>query len=184
MIKRRCSWCKKYMEFKYGEHIKQFCSRECHYMDRQKRFASEDSVPPMPPLDADSIADEGYIALMKAVVNRASQDVTKFKPGTQIRVSAEKFFESNWFSTLTGLEGAPILRKLQREYEEKRKHKKLNYSKCPVRCVETGVVYESIKDAADVYGMSPKSIYNVCKGYDKTAAGMRFEYVKEDADGL
>lgn len=181
MIKRRCSWCKKVMVFKLGEPIKSFCSKQCYGMDKEKRFASEDSGPPMPPLKVENITDEGYIALMKAVVSRAGQDVTKFKPGTQIRVSAEKFFESEWFSALTGLDGKPILRELQEEYKRKHKHKKLNYSTSPVRCVETGMVYESIKAAGETFAVSPKSIYNVCKGYDKTAGGMHWEYVKEEA---
>lgn len=179
MYKRRCSWCKKVMEFKLGEPIKSFCSKQCYSMDREKRFASEDSGPPMPPLKVEDITDEGYIALMKAVVSRAGQDVSKYKPGTQIRVSAENFFRSDWFSALTGLDGKLILRELQEEYTRKHQHKKLNYSTSPVRCVETGAVYESIKAAAEAFGIVPKMIYNVCKGFNKTAAGMHWEHVKE-----
>lgn len=178
MVKRKCLWCKRDMVFKLGEHITQFCSRECHDMDRQKKFASADEGPPMPLLKAEDITDEGYIAICKAIVGRASQDVTKYKPGTQIRVSAEKFFESDWFSTLTGLDGKSILRKLQEEYESKKKRQP-KYPTCKVLCVETGAVYDSIKAAAEAYGIDAKWIYNVCKGFNKTTAGMHWRYLEE-----
>lgn len=177
MIQRKCAWCGKQMCFKLGSDITKFCSPLCYRLHREKLFTKEDDGPPMPPLEADKITDEGYVALVKAIVNRASQDVTKYAPGTQIRVSAEKFFQSEFFGALTGLEGEPILNKLQEEYKRKHKDKKLNYSTSPVRCVETGMVYESIKVAAEVFGISPKMLYNVCKGFNKTAAGMHWEYV-------
>lgn len=184
MFKRKCQECGQRMVFKAGVKIRQFCSKECSDAFHEKEYNHPSTGPVMPHLKAEDITDEGYIALVKAIVARASHDVTHFKPGTRVRVEAEQFFESDYFTALTGLDGAAILRELHREYEERCKHKKPNYSTCKVRCVETGVVYESIKDAADEYGLSPKSIYNVCKGYDKTAAGMHFEYVKEGADGL
>lgn len=178
MYKRRCSWCKRVMYFKLGESIKMFCSKECHAMDRQKRFASEDCGPPMKMLTADDITDEGYIALVKAMVSRAGQDVKKYKPGTQIRNSAEKFFESDYFTDLTGLDGDPILQKLKEEYKRRQK-RTTKYPKIKVQCIETGEVYASINEAAGVFGISPKGIYDVLNGHGKTSAGMHWKYAEE-----
>lgn len=169
------------MYFQQGNQITKFCSPLCYRLHREKLFTKEDDGPPMPPLAADRITDEGYIALVKAIVSRASDDVTHFAPGTPYRVSAEKFFESEFFGALTGLEGEPILRKLQEEYNRKHKSKNPNYPTRKVRCKETGAVYESIKAAAEVSGVHPKMIYNVCKGFKKSAGGMHWEYVKEEA---
>lgn len=178
MIARKCAWCGKQMYFRQGNEIRKFCSPQCFRRHREKLFAKEDDGPPMPPLDADKITDEGYVALVKAMVGRASQDVTKYAPGTQIRVSAEKFFQSDFFGALTGLDGEPILRKLQEEYKRKHRNKKsAAYVTRRVRCVETTTVYDSIKEAAEIYGIAPKTLYCVCHGELETAAGMHWEYV-------
>lgn len=178
MIRRKCGWCKQWMHFKQGEHIKKFCSKQCLDMFLQKKFAKEDCGPKLPPLDVDRITDEGFTNLVAAIVQRASDDVTSFAPGTQLRVDAEKFFKSGFFAALTGLEGEPILRELEEEYNRKR-NKKRGYSTRKVRCVETGVVFDSIKEAAEVYNLSQKMIYYTCRGESKTAADMHFEYVED-----
>lgn len=184
MIKRRCAWCKRIMEFKMGESIRSFCSKQCYSMDREKRFANEDSGPPMKPLTAKDITDEGFIALVEAIVARAGEDVTHFAPGTQNRVSAENFFKSDFFSALTGLEGEPVLRELQEEYA-KRKHrlnreKKKAFVTRRVRCIETNTEYESIKSAAEVYGITQNTLYCALNGFQKTAAGLHWEYVEDE----
>jgi hypothetical protein len=53
--------------------------------------------------------------------------------------------------------------------------------KKPVRCVETGVVYGSCSDAADILseeGVSvcPLRIQSVCRGKQRTAGGFGWEY--------
>lgn len=50
-----------------------------------------------------------------------------------------------------------------------------------VRCVETGVVYGSSNDAADLLSekgidICPDRIRTVCRGKQKTAGGFRWEY--------
>ena len=52
--------------------------------------------------------------------------------------------------------------------------------KKPVRCVETGVVYESAKAAADDYDTYRECIVKVLKGRQKTHRGLHWEYAKED----
>jgi len=65
------------------------------------------------------IDTQGYINLMQALIKQARQDVLQSKPGSVVRVSAEKFLASQHFTALTGLDGKPLLRKLQAEYEQK-----------------------------------------------------------------
>lgn len=52
-----------------------------------------------------------------------------------------------------------------------------------VRCVETGEIYNSIKEANIAFGLSEKSccIMRVCRGQQKTSQGYTFEYVDPDS---
>lgn len=45
-----------------------------------------------------------------------------------------------------------------------------------VRCVETGVVYDSILAAAHINNIPDSNIVNCCKGVRKTAKGFHWEY--------
>lgn len=52
-----------------------------------------------------------------------------------------------------------------------------------VRCIETGVVYASSRDAAEILaadGMTftPEGISHTCQGRQKTTRGFRWEYVE------
>jgi hypothetical protein len=53
--------------------------------------------------------------------------------------------------------------------------------KKPVRCIETGIVYGSCNDAADLLselGISvcPMRIQTVCRGKQKSAGGFKWEF--------
>lgn len=51
----------------------------------------------------------------------------------------------------------------------------------PVECVETGVVYPSIRNAGRETGIDASMIMRVCKGkIQKTAGGFRWRYTKEE----
>lgn len=178
MVKRKCAFCKKVMEFAHDEWIRKFCSRECFNLDRERDYASKDSGPPMKQLTAEDMTDDGFIALVEAIVARASTDVTSLSPGTAVREDAERFFESDFFAALTGLDGETILNNLRAEYERNCK-KKRGYATRSVRCVETGVVFPSIKEAAAVYGVTQKHIYTVCIGEKLTAGGVHWEYAED-----
>lgn len=69
----------------------------------------------------------------------------------------------------TGRTVAPETRQKLREVQQKR----------PVVCLETGVVYEGIHEAAEANGLQPTKICAVCKGKRKTTGGLRWSYVKE-----
>lgn len=49
----------------------------------------------------------------------------------------------------------------------------------PVICVETGVVYGSLKEANDKTGISTNGIGNCCKGKQKTAGKLHWKYSEE-----
>mgnify|MGYP003292675617 CR=1 FL=1 len=179
MFKRMCLNCGKQMLFKEGIKIRQFCSKQCSEAFKEKEYNHPSNGPVMPHLKAENITDEGYIALVKALVSRTSLDVTHFKPGTRARMDAEQFFESDYFTALTGLDGEPILRKLHEEYERKYKHKKNRYRMRKIRCVETGVEYESINAAAADYNVSSKSLYDALHDANITLCGWHWRYVEE-----
>jgi hypothetical protein len=169
------------MYFQAGAHIRQFCCKECSDKFREKEYNSPETGPVMPHLKAENITDEGYLALVKAVVARASHDVTHFKPGTNVRIQAERFFESEYFTALTGLDGQAILRDL-RKPDKKKAHaapgRKLHHR--PVQCIETGVVYGSIKEAAIACNLHQKCIQSVCMKRRNMTGGFHWRYVEED----
>lgn len=183
MLRRKCKECGKLMYFQHVSQVNTFCSKACYHEQRRKQLTIVDDGPPMPPLKAENITDEGFVALVKAIVKRASRDVTNHKPGTQVRIQAEKFFESDYFAALTGLDGQAILRDLREQGKKKgpdvrgRKSHVIGVPR-PVQCIETGVVYGSIKEAAMAYNVNPSSISGVLTKKQNRAAKMHWRYVE------
>lgn len=66
-------------------------------------------------------------------------------------------------------------RKLQTE-EIKQKMRESNKNKIKVRCIETGIVYDSIHNASRSTNISYQNIYKVCKGERKMAGGYKWKY--------
>ncbi len=60
--------------------------------------------------------------------------------------------------------------------EETRRKIAESNSKKPVRCIETGVVYKTAKDASIETGALRSSISSVCNGKRKTAGGYRWSF--------
>lgn len=48
-----------------------------------------------------------------------------------------------------------------------------------VICLDTGVVYSTIKDAAEAYGLGRSAVSACCRGLQQTAGGKRWQYLKE-----
>ena len=46
----------------------------------------------------------------------------------------------------------------------------------PVRCIDTGEVFESVTAAAERYGTSSSHVTSVCRGRRPRAGGVRWEY--------
>lgn len=184
MEKRKCLECGKEMKFKSGERIRQFCCKEHSEDYKEKKYNHPDNGPVMPHLKVETISDDGYINLVKAIVHRASEDVTHFKPGTRVREEAEQFFASDYFHELTGLDGEAVLRDLRARHKKNKPDKrgrKPSWSPRAVRCLETGVVYDSIKYAAQVVGCDARTIWGVCNGEKRVAAGFHWEYAEVEA---
>ena len=53
----------------------------------------------------------------------------------------------------------------------------MNKLRKPVRCIETGVVYGSIKEAADAVNGADILISKVCRGLAKTHKKLHWEFV-------
>lgn len=51
----------------------------------------------------------------------------------------------------------------------------------PVRCIETGEIFSSGKEAAETMGLDPSHISKVCRGKAKTTGGYHFEFVQKEA---
>lgn len=77
-----------------------------------------------------------------------------------------------------------ILQRLIKEQEEnKNKHnteesikRLIERSSVPVICVETGTIFNSIRDACRAYNLSPSCVCCCCKGKSKTAGGFHWRY--------
>lgn len=184
MFKRKCHECGKELFFRPGERIKPFCCKKCSESYHEKEYNAPENGPVMPPLDVDRISDEGFEALVAAIVHLASEDVKKFSPGTLYRVDAEKFFLSEHFSALTGMDGKTVLRNLLTKREKKPDTRGMKPRQKPrnhrVRCIETGVVYPSIKEAAEAFACYPSCIQRVCARERNRAAGMHWEFVEDE----
>ena len=64
-----------------------------------------------------------------------------------------------------------------------RSHKGQNNKRCrPVRCVETGIIYYSAKNAGEETHNRPNAITACCKGKRKTCGGLHWEYVMTKAE--
>lgn len=55
----------------------------------------------------------------------------------------------------------------------------------PVRCLETGLIYASSSDASDILSaqgklIEPRNIISVCQGKQRSAGGLKWEYVEID----
>lgn len=89
-----------------------------------------------------------------------------------------------------GLARAQDMLKWQKEHPEeilamrrKNAQKATQARKKPVKCIETGVVYESASAAArQVPNTTQSKICMVCKGQRNTCGGLHWEYIKIEGD--
>lgn len=91
---------------------------------------------------------------------------------TKKKMSAAKTGEKNPFY------GRSLSEDHKHKIRERRKELDIQpVNKRPVRCVETGIIYESTAEATRELGIHNYSIRRVCYGKRKTAGGYRWEYV-------
>lgn len=60
--------------------------------------------------------------------------------------------------------------------ETKQKMRESNKNKMKVKCIETGIIYDSIHDASRLTNIAYQNIFKVCKGKRKTAGGCHWKY--------
>lgn len=66
--------------------------------------------------------------------------------------------------------------------------KKINHSGRPaklnqkVKCLETGEVFSSYREAATALGLNRSNLYNCLKGFRNSVGGYHFEYCEESDD--
>ena len=65
--------------------------------------------------------------------------------------------------------------------DQERKAMQSRFESKPVRCVETGVVYSGIREAARAIGLGHQNISAACHGKTKTSGGFHWELVEEKA---
>lgn len=91
---------------------------------------------------------------------------------TKLRLSAMYSGEGNPFY------GRHLSDDHKRKIRETRKERDIQpVNKRPVRCLETGIIYESTAEATRVLGINNYAIRRVCYGERKTAGGYHWEYV-------
>lgn len=113
-----CKNCGAPMMARVKGEIRMYCSKKCYDEMLGRNHMEEIDIP----LGNRNVHPDGYSALVCAIVQRAKNDVLKFKPGTPLREDAERFFLSDYFQKITGMDGEPILKRLIAEYN--RKHRK------------------------------------------------------------
>lgn len=65
-------------------------------------------------------------------------------------------------------------------YEEKNINTNRKNNCLPVKCIETGEIFESGADCARKMGLDASHISKVCRGKQKAHKGYHFEFVKEE----
>lgn len=71
-----------------------------------------------------AIHPKGVEYLVQAILEQASRDFFDSKPGSESRKEVERFFLSDHFAILTGLEGQVVLKRLQAEYYKKQQKRR------------------------------------------------------------
>jgi hypothetical protein len=69
-------------------------------------------------------------------------------------------------------------RKISEEHKEKLKEASKNRRK--VMCIETGIIYSSINEAARNTNVNSGTICKCCKGIKKSGGGYHWKYVKSN----
>lgn len=167
---RQCEMCGK--EFEYEREWHRFCSHACHYAFKREENAR-----------------------------------MKRREREQLRLGENRAFTTDtadiikrWHSNGDSVESIAsmlkrpvavildVLADNEGKYEtidyRTSENKAGSYSKrkaaiqCKVRCIDTGVVYESQEQAGEQTGISPSCISQCCAGRSKTAGGYRWEKVK------
>lgn len=106
-----------------------------------------------------------------------------FPPFESVRRARQK--AQREFPELKACEAVQI-RRLQNEkdFREFARNVKNTQLAIGVRCLDTGEIFASVRDAAKAFGIRPEQIRLVCRGKGATAHGHRFEYISENTSAF
>lgn len=80
------------------------------------------------------------------------------------------------------INGAPAIWVFYKDYinmsEEDKKKKLRQSNNKPVRCIETGEEFNYLSDASRKYNIDPSCISRVCRGKQKTAGKLTWEFIE------
>lgn len=130
-----------------------------------------------------------YIGMTQNIEQRYGYKGNGYREQTDFHKAIKKYDWNN-------IEHKVIASNLNKEEAEKAEHdaivmlntKKNGYnrndggsgrSEKPVRCINDGKIYNSIKETTEHYQLSEGFVCKVCKGVVKSAKGLKFEYVEK-----
>ena len=67
-------------------------------------------------------------------------------------------------------------------FKKEWRDKSVEVTRRPVRCIETGIVYPSIKQASRELNINASGISNVLSGRIKSTKGLHWEYVDKETN--
>lgn len=142
---------------------------EFEYVDEEKRAAAEIKRQKLSPMKKPVLCVETEKIYESAVA--ASEDTGIYRRSISFACAGKH-------ATAGGLHWKFVDEEKRAAAEIRRKE--TTRQKKPVRCVETNIVYPSIKAASEETGINKGSISNVCCHRAKTAGGYHWEYWSED----
>ena len=123
MVEYQCKMCGAPMFSKKAQSNRMFCGKKCYgaFLHAKKNEVDAlQNVPDMPKLK--DIDDNGYIALVDAIVARACKDYVNLPLNSYNRLTAERFFLTQ-YEKLTGFDGNEMLERLDNERRKRNRRK-------------------------------------------------------------
>lgn len=123
MYEYQCKMCGATIFSEKTQNNRMFCSKKCYgaFLHAKKgEIEALQNVPDMPKLK--SIDDDGFVALVNAIVDRACTDYVKLPLNAHNRLSAERFFLTE-YEKLTGFDGREMLNRLDKQRRKRRRKK-------------------------------------------------------------
>lgn len=109
MYEFKCVVCGKRMEVKYKYQIHKCCGKDCYGEYTHLRKGQEVIWQRS---GSRFVHPKGFDNLVGAICEQARNDILHSTPDNWLRMDAERFFRSDFFAALTGLDGEAILRDL------------------------------------------------------------------------
>lgn len=112
-----CATCGKVTQVNTVNQIRKTCGGLC--LEQYNRVKGGHRPIFTRPANRD-LHPDGVNYLIEGIVKQASQDVLRYSPANEIRQDAERFFRSEYFTAMTDMDGAEVLRKLHCIYNMRR----------------------------------------------------------------